>query len=75
MPVFMDAGSRVEYGVTKSKMNEELTCHPINEYGKAKLEFYQKAAPLCEQLGLTYYHLRFSASMDMATILGRLSLL
>lgn len=57
--VFMDAGSRVEYGVTELKMDEGLACDPINEYGKAKLEFYQKAAPLCGQLGLTYYHLRF----------------
>ena len=38
--MFMDAGSRVEYG-------------------KAKWEFYQKAVPLCEELGLHYVHLRF----------------
>ena len=34
--VFMDAGSRVEYGVTDKIMKESLECHPVNEYGKAK---------------------------------------
>jgi len=58
--IFMDAGSRVEYGITEDgKMDEALTCNPINEYGKAKLEFYQKAAPLCEKYKIKYCHLRF----------------
>ena len=43
--VFMDAGSRVEYGAVDGIMEEEAPCRPINEYGKAKWEFYQKAAP------------------------------
>lgn len=57
--VFMDAGSRVEYGVTDQVMKETLPCHPVNEYGKAKLEFYRKALLLCEEFGMTYFHLRF----------------
>ena len=57
--VFMDAGSRVEYGAVDGMMEEDAPCRPINEYGKAKWEFYQKAAPLCSRLGLHYYHLRF----------------
>lgn len=57
--VFMDAGSRVEYGAVDGQMKEELECHPINQYGKAKLEFYQKAVPLCKTLGMAYCHLRF----------------
>lgn len=57
--VFMDAGSRVEYGVTNEIMAETLECHPINEYGKAKLKFFEKAAPLCQQYGMNYCHLRF----------------
>lgn len=57
--VFMDAGSRVEYGAVDGVMREDADCHPINQYGKAKWEFYQKAAPLCRELGLDYYHLRF----------------
>ena len=36
-----------------------MECHPVNAYGKAKLEFYQRAVPLCREYGMTYYHLRF----------------
>lgn len=57
--IFMDAGSRVEYGVPGAVMREELPCAPVNQYGKAKWEFYQKAEPLCRRLGLKYFHLRF----------------
>lgn len=57
--IFMDAGSRVEYGAVDGMMQEDVECHPINQYGKAKWEFYQKAAPLCRELGLNYFHLRF----------------
>lgn len=57
--IFMDAGSRVEYGAVDGMMQEDVQCHPINQYGRAKWEFYQKAAPLCRELGLDYYHLRF----------------
>lgn len=57
--VFMDAGSRVEYGITDGEMSEDLNCSPVNEYGKAKLRFYHQAKPLCESFGLVYYHLRF----------------
>ena len=49
----------MEYGAVDGMMEEDAPCRPINEYGKAKWEFYQKAAPLCSRLGLHYYHLRF----------------
>lgn len=57
--IFMDAGSRVEYGVTDKIMKESLKCHPINAYGKAKLTFYQKAVDECKKTGMKYCHLRF----------------
>lgn len=58
--IFMDAGSRVEYGIMADGiMEESRECHPVNEYGKAKLEFYRQAEVLCRQWGMTYYHLRF----------------
>ncbi len=58
--VFMDAGSRVEYGITADgTMEESMECHPVNEYGKAKLAFFEQAKQLCRELQLTYYHLRF----------------
>lgn len=60
--VFMDAGSRVEYGVIedgRGVMTEEMECSPVNEYGKAKLEFFRQAVPVCERYGMNFYHLRF----------------
>ena len=57
--VFMDAGSRVEYGVTDKIMKESLECHPVNEYGKAKLEFYREAVEACKKADMKYCHLRF----------------
>lgn len=57
--IFFDAGSRVEYGIVEGKMKEDLQCHPINEYGKAKLQFYKKATILCEKYNMKYCHLRF----------------
>ena len=58
--VFMDAGSRVEYGITADgTMEESMECHPVNAYGKAKLEFAQKAEAFCRQNQMTFYHLRF----------------
>lgn len=57
--IFMDAGSRVEYGAVEGMMQEDALCSPMNQYGKAKWEFYQKAVPLCRKYGMKYYHLRF----------------
>ena len=58
--VFMDAGSRVEYGIKEDGiMSEHMECAPVNEYGKAKLSFYRQAMPQCEKWNMTYYHLRF----------------
>lgn len=57
--VFMDAGSRVEYGITDKVMAESIECQPVNAYGKAKLQFYKIAADLCKEYNLKYCHLRF----------------
>lgn len=58
--VFMDAGSRVEYGITEDgTMEESMECHPVNAYGKAKLAFYRQEEALCREWGMTCCHLRF----------------
>lgn len=58
--VFMDAGSRAEYGIQPDGvMSEDRECQPVNAYGRAKLGFYHQAVPLCRTYGMTYYHLRF----------------
>ena len=58
--LFMDAGSRVEYGIKEDgRMEEGMDCHPINAYGRNKLRFYEEARRLCKSLGMSYLHLRF----------------
>lgn len=58
--VFMDAGSRVEYGIMPDgRMEETMECRPVNAYGKAKLAFFHEAEPLLHKAGITYYHLRY----------------
>ncbi len=58
--VFMDAGSRVEYGIKADGiMEESMDCAPINAYGRNKLLFYEQASGLCRELSIEYYHLRF----------------
>ena len=58
--VFMDAGSRVEYGIKEDGiMEESMDCDPVNAYGREKLHFYEEAAELCRESGIEYYHLRY----------------
>lgn len=56
--VFMDTGSRAEYGRVDGIMSETVVCNPITAYGKAKLEFYRQAKEICKKNEITYYHLR-----------------
>lgn len=58
--VFMDAGSRVEYGIKEDGiMEESMDCDPVNAYGQSKLLFGQEARELCRDLSMRYIHLRF----------------
>ena len=56
--VFVDSGSQAEYGTCIDLITEESPCNPFSDYGKAKLEVWQKGRILCEELGLKYVHLR-----------------
>ena len=56
--LFVDSGSQAEYGTCTDLITEETPCHPFSDYGKAKLEVWQKGQVLCEELGLKYIHLR-----------------
>lgn len=56
--VFVDSGSQAEYGTCTDLITEESPCNPFSDYGKAKLEVWQKGRNLCEELGLKYVHLR-----------------
>ena len=46
---FFYSGSQAEYGVCQSLMSEDIVCHPVSEYGKAKVEAGVRAAKLCER--------------------------
>ena len=45
---FLFSGSQAEYGIHKEAMAEETPCKPVSEYGRAKLEFLNRALELTE---------------------------
>ncbi|MDR1547971.1 MAG: NAD(P)-dependent oxidoreductase [Hungatella sp.] len=45
---FLFSGSQAEYGIRREAMTEETECKPVSEYGRAKLEFSEKAKSLTE---------------------------
>lgn len=44
---FVFSGSQAEYGVCQTVMKEDMDCHPISEYGRAKVEFGRRAHDIC----------------------------
>jgi nucleoside-diphosphate-sugar epimerase len=56
--LFVDSGSQAEYGTYTELITEETPCNPFSDYGKAKLEVWNKGQNLCKELGLKYIHLR-----------------
>ena len=59
---FLFSGSQAEYGIRDSLMKETDSCHPVSEYGKAKVEFYRQAVSWLRQQGerekMEYVHTR-----------------
>lgn len=53
------AGSQAEYGPHMGQITEESECRPNTEYGKAKLDLYQKVLPLCQNVGAKLVEPRF----------------
>ncbi|MDO4438620.1 MAG: NAD(P)-dependent oxidoreductase [Eubacteriales bacterium] len=52
---FIFAGSQAEYGRPESGIifqSEENVCNPVSEYGRAKLEFGELGAKICEKYNL-----------------------
>lgn len=56
--LFVEAGSQAEYGIVKGQITEDTPCDPITEYGKAKLEFGNKAEKWCLENDMKFIHLR-----------------
>lgn len=55
---FLFTGSQAEYGVYHQWITEDMACHPVSEYGKAKVEFANQAKNLCKILKMEYIHTR-----------------
>ncbi len=55
---FLFTGSQAEYGVWHRTVAEDTPCHPVSEYGKAKVDFCEKAKILCKQKNMEYIHTR-----------------
>lgn len=55
---FIFSGSQAEYGNSCTLKKETSLCNPVSFYGKAKLEFYNKASDFCAKHNMIYIHLR-----------------
>lgn len=55
---FIFPGSQAEYGMRNDMMRESDICHPISEYGKAKLAFQEKAKKEINLNDISLLHLR-----------------
>ncbi len=55
---FLFTGSQAEYGVWHETVTEDMPCYPVSEYGKAKVDFCEKAKVLCKQKNMEYIHTR-----------------
>lgn len=56
--VFVESGSQAEYGTVTDRIHETSPCNPFSDYGKAKLEVWNKGKVKCEEMGMSYIHLR-----------------
>ncbi|MCI8660886.1 MAG: NAD(P)-dependent oxidoreductase [Lachnospiraceae bacterium] len=55
---FLFTGSQAEYGICHKQITEDMPCHPLSEYGKAKVDFGLQAEKLCRALNMEYIHTR-----------------
>lgn len=56
--VFVDAGSRAEYGFIDGPFREDAACDPITAYGKAKIDFCNQARELLKGSSTRLVHAR-----------------
>ncbi|WP_221091161.1 NAD-dependent epimerase/dehydratase family protein [Deinococcus aquaedulcis] len=55
-------GSQAEYGRPDAPLHESLPPAPETAYGRAKVQFHQRAAGLCQQLGMRLIWVRLAAT-------------
>lgn len=51
---FVCIGSQAEYGNCEGVITEEYPAHPTTEYGKAKLEMYNKGRQFADEVGMKF---------------------
>ncbi len=56
---FFTAGSQAEYGLIYDKIDETALCHPVTEYGKYKLQFFNEAKSECKRANVKLFEPRF----------------
>lgn len=59
---FVGLGSQAEYGPCEDVIDEEQETNPVCEYGKAKLEAFEKAKTFCEEHNMRFAWLRLFSS-------------
>jgi nucleoside-diphosphate-sugar epimerase len=57
--LFFSAGSQAEYGPCAGKITEDMVPHPVTEYGREKLHFYEDAVTFCQQHAMRFIEPRF----------------
>ncbi len=55
---FLYAGSQAEFGRVEGRLNGNVSTHPENAYGKAKLSAGLKTRELCKKLGIKHIYFR-----------------
>lgn len=55
---FIFTGSQAEYGIYHQPIREDMPCHPVSEYGKAKTDFANQAKSICKKRKMEYIHTR-----------------
>lgn len=55
---FIFTGSQAEYGIYHQPITEDMVCHPVSEYGKAKADFANQAKSICKNRKMEYIHTR-----------------
>lgn len=56
--LFVEAGSQAEYGGVDGLITEDTPCHPVIEYGRAKLRLKSLCTDLAGEIGIKYLHTR-----------------
>lgn len=55
---FVFTGSQAEYGICHDTVREDTPCHPVSQYGIAKVDFAREAESFSKERNMEYVHAR-----------------